>query len=201
MQRRRRGQSPAPAYHRYTYVTNCGDVVSKKKLRLQVQRNWALDYLVIGQQRWLTLPRQTFGQFPPRGVILGEIAIVVHVSIRRRGIVLEFRRVRASVWRIYDVLVHRQVVPPSIPGPPSYRATVGAPRRLGHLRWGQREARIAPLWWWCRERVLREHGAHRVRRGRGRDGTWGYEEWRRTRCEDGGLRSTLCKNARGRRLG
>jgi hypothetical protein len=142
-----------------------------------IQKSLGTD-LVIGQQRRLTLPRQTLRQLPQRGVILDEMAEVVLVALRRGGVPLEIGRIRAPARRVHDVLVHREVIPAAVPEPVPRRATVRAPRGLRLLRRREREARVAPLLGWRRERVRRGRRV-RVRRGSGRaalrcEGSWGW---------------------------
>jgi len=129
----RRQSSPTSAYH-----------VSQIHVRYE---------LVIRQQRRLTLARETLGELLATRIVLDKVAVVVHVSVRRGRVPLKLGRIRAPVRRVHDVLVHREVIAPSVPEPVSQLATVCPPRRLGLLLRGQRKTRIAPFLWGRRERV------------------------------------------------
>jgi hypothetical protein len=141
------------AYHKYTYVTNCGVTLSAGKKKLRYKKKGGAAHLVIRQQRRLTLARETLGELLESRIVLDKVAIVVHVSVRRSRVSLKFGRIGAPVRRVHDVLVHREVVAPSVPEPVPQLATVCSPRRLGLLLRGQRKTRIAPFLWGCRERV------------------------------------------------
>jgi len=109
--------------------------------------------LVIGQLRRVALPRQALRELPARGIVLDKRAVVIQVPLRRCWVAREFGRVRPVLRRVDYVLVQREVVPAPVPESVAQYATVRAPGRLWLLRRGQREAWVAPLLWWGRERV------------------------------------------------
>jgi len=150
------------AYERISRITSTrklrtvGDIVRKKKKHryiIKKKGGAGCAHLVIRQLGRLTLARETLGELLASRVVLEEVAVVVHVSVRRGRVPLEIGRIRVPGRGVHDVLVHREVVAPPVPEPVPQLATVRPPRRLGLLRRGQRKARVAPLLRGRRERV------------------------------------------------
>jgi len=152
-----------------------GDIIRKKTFKKKAVVGAA--HLVIRQLGRLTLARETLGELPESRVVLEEVAVVVHVSVRRGRVSLEVGRIRVPGRGVHDVLVHREVVAPAVPEAVPQLATVRPLRGLGQLRRGQRKAGAAPLLRGRRERVGRGRGLVRVRRGRGRAALRGVCAW------------------------
>lgn len=122
------------------------------KLSLSSSSMIAVDDKAFIWLRWRpSMIWQTRRQFWPLRQIRHKGTILVFISFRLVGIMLQLCRIRPVLWGIDDIRIRREVVPASVPEPLSYASRIV--RRLWGLSRRCRCSWVRALHRWWRERI------------------------------------------------
>lgn len=109
------------------------------------------DKTVIRLHRRSSMIWQTRRQLWPLRQIRHKGTILIFISFRLVGIMLQLWGIRPVLWCIDDIRIRREIVPASVPEPLPYASRIV--RGLWGLRRRCRCSRIGALHRWWRERI------------------------------------------------